>query len=162
MKAYSIGLLMAASAFFMAPGVISLTTSPTSGQVPQFNGTSWVSSSLKYNIRMELVDGNTDVPGAGLQKNEVVRIPAAYNGYSISDVSYGVRTTGATGTMECQIRKNGSGTAGVTFAAGQGVEDVTLTGLTVATGDIIDVEIISNTMVTPQQGLWVTIFLTPH
>jgi len=117
---------------------------------------------LKFPLKMTVVDGNTDVPGAGMQKNEVIRIPAAYNGYSISDVSYGVRTTGATGTMECQIRKNGSGTAGVTFAAGQGVEDVTLTGLTVATGDIIDVEIISNSMATPQQGLWVTIFLTPN
>jgi len=116
----------------------------------------------KYPMKIQVVDGNTDVPGAGMQKNEVIRIPAAYNGYSISDVSYGVRTTGATGTMECQIRKNGSGTAGVTFAAGQGVEDVTLTGLTVATGDIIDVEIISNSMATPQQGLWVTIFLTPN
>jgi len=117
---------------------------------------------LKFPLKMTVVDGNTDVPGAGLQTYEVIRIPAAYNGYSISDVSYGVRTTGLTGTMECQIRKNGSGTAGVTFTAGQGVKDVTLTGLTVATGDIIDVEIISNSMATPQKGLWVTILLTPN
>jgi len=117
---------------------------------------------LKFPLKMTVVDGNTDVPGAGLQTYEVIRIPACYDGYSISDVSYGVHKTGATGTAEMQIRKNGSGTAGVTWTAGQGVKDVTLTGVTVATGDIIDVEIISNSMATPQQGLWVTIFLTPH
>jgi len=120
------------------------------------------STSLKFPLKMTVVDGNTDVPGAGTQTYEVIRIPACYNGYSISDVSYGVWKTGATGTAEMQIRKNGSGTAGVTWTAGQGVKDVTLTGVTVATGDIIDVEIISNSMATPQQGLWVTIFLTPH
>jgi len=117
---------------------------------------------LKFPLKMTVVDGNTDVPGAGIQTYEAIRIPAAYNGYSISDVSYGVRTTGLTGTMECQIRKNGSGTAGVTFTAGQGVKDVSLTGLTVATGDIIDVEIISNSMATPQKGLWVTLILSPN
>jgi len=117
---------------------------------------------LKFPMKIQVVDGNTDVPGAGLQTYEVIRIPAAYDGYSISDVSYGVYKTGATGTAEMQIRKNGSGTAGVTWTAGQGVKDVTLTGVTVSTGDLIDVEIISNSMATPQQGLWVTIFLTPH
>jgi len=117
---------------------------------------------LKFPLKMTVVDGNTDVPGAGLQTYEVIRIPAAYNGYSISDVSYGVYKTGATGTAEMQIRRNGSGTAGVTWTAGQAVKDVTLTGVTVSTGDLIDVEIISNSMATPQQGLWVTIFLTPH
>jgi len=117
---------------------------------------------LKFPLKMTVVDGNTDVPGAGLQTYEVIRIPACYNGYSISDVSYGVWKTGATGTAEMQIRKNGSGTAGVTWTAGQAVKDVTLTGVTVSTGDLIDVEIISNSMATPQQGLWVTIFLTPH
>jgi len=117
---------------------------------------------LKFPLKMTVVDGNTDVPGAGLQTYEVIRIPACYDGYSISDVSYGVWKTGATGTAEMQIRRNGSGTAGVTFTAGQAVKDVTLTGVTVSTGDLIDVEIISNSMATPQQGLWVTIFLTPH
>jgi len=117
---------------------------------------------LKFPLKMTVVDGNTDVPGAGLQTYEVIRIPAAYDGYSISDVSYGVYKTGATGTAEMQIRRNGSGTAGVTWTAGQAVKDVTLTGVTVSTGDLIDVEIISNSMATPQQGLWVTIFLTPH
>jgi len=117
---------------------------------------------LKFPLKMTVVDGNTEVPGAGLQTYEVIRIPACYNGYSISDVSYGVWKTGATGTAEMQIRRNGSGTAGVTFTAGQAVKDVTLTGVTVSTGDLIDVEIISNSMATPQQGLWVTIFLTPN
>jgi len=117
---------------------------------------------LKYPLQIQVVDGNTEVPGAGLQNYEVIRIPACYNGYSISDVSYGVWKTGATGTAEMQIRRNGSGTAGVTFTAGQAVKDVTLTGVTVSTGDLIDVEIISNSMATPQQGLWVTIFLTPN
>jgi len=131
-----------------------------------YDGTTWqnpaFATQLKFPLKMTVVDGNTDVPGAGLQTYEVIRIPACYNGYSISDVSYGVWKTGATGTAEMQIRKNGSGTAGVTWTAGQGVKDVTLTGVTVSTGDLIDVEIISNSMATPQQGLWVTIFLTPH
>jgi len=35
---------------------------------------------LKFPLKMTVVDGNTDVPGAGMQKNEVIRIPAAYNG----------------------------------------------------------------------------------
>jgi len=136
----------------------------TGSRLVQANASGVVSAtvSLKYPVRVQVVDGNTNVPGAGIQTYEVIRVPAAYNGYSISDVSYGVRTTGATGTAEMQIRKNGSGTAGVTWTAGQGVKDVTLTGVTVATGDIIDVEIVSNTMVTPQQGLWVTIFFTPN
>jgi len=34
------------------------------------------STSLKFPLKMTVVDGNTDVPGAGLQTYEVIRIPA--------------------------------------------------------------------------------------
>jgi len=116
----------------------------------------------KYPLRMELVDGDTDVPAPGTLTKEVIRIPAQYNGYSLIGVNYSVRTTGVSGDLDIQIRKNGSGTAGATFNAGQGQKDVTLTGITVATGDLIDVEIITNSMATPQKGLWVTLILSPN
>lgn len=117
---------------------------------------------IKIPLRMELVDGNTDVPAPAILTKEVIRIPLEYNGYSLIGVNYSVRTTGLTGDLDVQIRKNGSGTAGATFNAGQGQKDITLTGITVATGDLIDVEIITNSMATPQKGLWVTLILSPN
>jgi len=120
------------------------------------------SGSVKIPLRMEVVDGNTDVPAPATLTKEVIRIPLEYNGYNLIGVNYSVRTTGVTGDLDVQIRKNGSGTAGTTFNAGQGQKDVTLTGITVATGDLIDVEIITNSMATPQKGLWVTLILSPN
>jgi len=112
-------------------------------------------------IVRDVLSNGVDLPTPGTIPTGWYRVPAEFNGYNFTGVSYSFQNAGSgSGDAVIRIDKNGSFVHAGTLNVGDTQLNISGTGVTVATGDLLRVNVFSNSFSTNPFGMNTTMFFT--
>lgn len=118
-------------------------------------------------VAMVVVPPTTNFTATGIVADGAWRVPSTFNGWTLYGYTVSLYTAGSgSGSITIQVNRatpGGGSSSGcsMTFAAGDVQKDVVNCGLTLSTGDMLRLNVGTNDLATPAQGLVVTYILKP-
>lgn len=141
--------------------------SASPGQIMKWNGTDWAPADDYKLVAMLVASPTTNFTATGIVADGAWRVPSTFNGWTLYGYTVSLYTAGSgSGSITIQVNRatpGGGSSSGcsMTFAAGDVQKDVVNCGLTLSTGDMLRLNVGTNDLATPAQGLVVTYILKP-
>ena len=125
----------------------------------QIEGTQLINT-ININIHKYVLPNGVDLPSPGTIPTGWFRVPSSMNGLKFTGVSYAFQNAGSGGDAVLRINKSGAFVHGGTLNSGDTQLDVSGTGITVSTGDLLRVDVFSNSFSTKPFGMNITLFFS--